>query len=149
MPKTSMALVHDTGTGKVIGIGLQGREVLKSIMENELASLKEIGVTDFNTRGMGGSDHMSFDAAGVPGFMFRQDPAEYRLTHHSQSDTLDKAREPDLVQGAQVMAVMAVRIANRPELLPRGDKRPTTPAAPPATPEKKPEPEKKPDEKKP
>ena len=45
--------------------------------------------------------------------------AEYRLTHHSQSDTLDKAKEPDLVQGAQVMAVTAMRVANLPDLLPR------------------------------
>jgi hypothetical protein len=119
MPKTSLALVHDTGTGRVIGIGLQGREVIKPILEAELTSLKELGVTDISLRGMGGSDHMSFERAEVPGFAVRQDPAEYRFSHHSQSDTLDKAREPDLIQGAQVMAVTGVRVANLPELLPR------------------------------
>ena len=41
------------------------------------------------------------------------------LTHHSQSDTLDKAREPDLIQGVQVMSIMATHIANLPSLLPR------------------------------
>jgi hypothetical protein len=119
MAKTSLALVHDTGTGRVIGIGLQGREVIKPILEAELTSLKELGVTDINLRGMGGSDHMSFERAEVPGFAVRQDPAEYRFSHHSQSDTLDKAREPDLIQGAQVMAVTGVRVANLPRLLPR------------------------------
>jgi hypothetical protein len=119
LPKTSMALVHDTGTGKVVGIGLQGRASIKPVLEPELASLKELGVTDINLRGMGGSDHMSFDQAGVPGFAVQQDPAEYRFSHHSQSDTLDKAREPDLVQGAQVLAVTALRVANLPALLPR------------------------------
>jgi hypothetical protein len=119
MPKTSMALVHDTGTGKVVGIGLQGREVLKPIMEKELVSLTELGVTGIDVRSMGGTDHLSFESAGVPGFAVRQDPAEYRFTHHSQSDTLDKAKEPDLIQGAQVLAVAAVRVANLPELLPR------------------------------
>ena len=44
---------------------------------------------------------------------------EYRLTHHTQSDTFDKAKEPNLIQGAQVMAVTAMRIANLPDLLPR------------------------------
>jgi hypothetical protein len=44
---------------------------------------------------------------------------EYFLTHHSQSDTLDKANEADLIQGVQVMAVAAVRVANLPTLLPR------------------------------
>jgi len=119
MPKTTAAIVHDTGTGRVKGISLMGREVLKPIIEEELAALKELGVTEITTQSMGGSDHQSFEGAGVPGFMFRQDPAEYRLTHHSQSDTLDKAREPDLVQGAQVMAVAAMRLANRSEMLPR------------------------------
>jgi hypothetical protein len=41
------------------------------------------------------------------------------LTHHSQSDTFDKAKEPNLIQSAQVLAVTAERVANLPELLPR------------------------------
>jgi hypothetical protein len=119
LPRTSMCLVHDTGTGRVVGLGLQGREVLKPLLEAELGSLKELGVSDINLRRMGGTDHLPFESAGVPGFAFQQDPAEYRFTHHSQSDTLDKAREPDLIQGAQVMAVIAMRVANLPTLLPR------------------------------
>jgi carboxypeptidase Q len=118
MSKTSMALVHDTGTGKVEGIGLQGHEAVKPILEPELVSLKELGCGDINLRGMPGSDHMSFESAGVPGFAVQQDWAEYRFTHHSQSDTLDKAKEADLIQGAQVMAVTALRVANLPNLLP-------------------------------
>ncbi|HEV3259302.1 MAG TPA: M20/M25/M40 family metallo-hydrolase, partial [Gemmataceae bacterium] len=119
LPKISMCLVHDTGTGKVTGLGLQGRESLKPLLEAELASLKELGFNEINLRGMGGSDHASFEQAGVPGFAVQQDMSEYFLTHHSQSDTLDKAREPDLIEGVQVMAVAAVRVANLPKLLPR------------------------------
>src|SRR6476646_2900057 len=119
MARTSLAIVHDTGTGRGTGVGTQGHEPLKAVFHKELGSLKDLGVKDITTRRMFGSDHQSFDSAGVPGIMFTQDPAEYRFTHHSQSDTLDKAKEPDLVQGAQVMAVMAVRVANLPGLLPR------------------------------
>jgi hypothetical protein len=61
--------------------------------------------------------------------------AEYRLTHHSQSDTLDKAHEEDLIQGVQVMAVAAMRIANLPTLLPRDKKE-----APPRSAQAKPAP---------
>jgi hypothetical protein len=128
MAHTSAAVVHDTGTGRVVGVTLQGHEASKPILEAELASLKAVGVEDISLRSMGGSDHMSFEGAGVPGFMFRQDPAEYRLTHHSQSDTLDKAREPDLIQGAEVMAVVAARLANRAEMLPRDKKPEAAPA---------------------
>ena len=68
---------------------------------------------------MGGSDHMSFEGAGVPGFAFQQDMSEYRFTHHSQSDTFDKAHEADLAHGAQCMAILALRVANLKDLLPR------------------------------
>jgi hypothetical protein len=119
LARTSACLVHDTGTGKVVGLGGGGREALRPILEKELASLKELGLTQFTPRVSGGSDHASFDRAGVPGFMFMQERAGYGFTHHSQADTFDRAREADLIQGAQVMSVAALRIANLPELLPR------------------------------
>jgi hypothetical protein len=136
LPRISMCLAHDTGTGKVIGIGLQGRAVLKPIMETELVSLKDIGIKDINLRSMGGTDHLSFEQAGVPGFAVQQEMGGYRFTHHSQSDTFDKAQEPELIQGAQVMAVTAFRVANLPSLLPREKPRTVEgrPPAPPAAP---------------
>jgi hypothetical protein len=119
LERISACLVHDTGTGKVVGLGWLGRPALTPILEAELAALKEIGVSDLNARGFGGSDHMSFDRAGVPGCIFRQEVAGYRFGHHSQADTLTLAREADLVQGAQVMAITAMRLANLDRLLPR------------------------------
>jgi Zn-dependent M28 family amino/carboxypeptidase len=68
---------------------------------------------------MTGSDHASFEEAGVPGFFCVQDPAQYFETHHSQADTFDQAHEPDLVEGAQVMTVWAYNVAQLPDLLPR------------------------------
>jgi carboxypeptidase Q len=125
MPKVSLCLVHDTGTGKVIGIGTQGRDSIKPILEAELVSLKEIGLQEINNRSLQGSDHQSFEREGVPGFAVQQDMSEYNLTHHSQSDTLDKVHIDDLVEGVQVLAVTAVRVANLPNLLPRD--KPTRP----------------------
>jgi carboxypeptidase Q len=120
MARTSVALVHDTGTGRVWGLNLQGREAVRAILETELAALKTLeGWWGLDLRGSGGTDHLSFEAVGVPGFACGQDTDEYRLTHHTQSDTFDKAKEPNLIQGAQVMAVTAVRVANLPGLLPR------------------------------
>jgi carboxypeptidase Q len=119
LAKCSMVLVHDTGTGKVQTIGLQGREVLKPILDKELASLQEVGVKEISTRSMGGTDHLSFERLGVPGFACLQDMNEYRFTHHTQTDTVDKVNEENLIQGAQVMAVSAMRVANLDKLLPR------------------------------
>lgn len=120
MPNHSMALVHDTGTGKVRGFGVQGRADVLKVLEPELETLKTVdGWEGINLRSSGGTDHLSFESLGVPGFACWQQMDEYRLTHHTQSDTLDKAKEPNLVQGAQVIAVTAIRVANLPAVLPR------------------------------
>src|SRR5262249_26748991 len=120
--RTSVCLVHDTGTGKVVGLGTGNRPALRKLLEAELPVLKELGVTDFTSPSGGGSDHKSFDEAGVPGFIMKQEVAGYGFTHHSQADTLDRAREADLIQGAQVLSVVALRIANMDHLLPRDKK---------------------------
>lgn len=120
MPRTSLALVHDTGTGRVYGFGVHGLAKAKEILEPELVTLEAMeGWRGLDLGGVSGSDHQAFHPAGVPGFACRQDIDEYRLTHHTQTDTFDHAKGPNLVQGAQVLAVTAVRVANLPELLPR------------------------------
>jgi carboxypeptidase Q len=120
MEKTSVALIHDTGTGKVTGFATHNHGKAKDILDPELATLttmKDWAGLDLGF--LGGSDHQSFQPAGVPGFACRQDIDEYRLTHHTQTDTFDHAKAPFLIQGAQVMAVTAMRAANLPDLLPR------------------------------
>jgi hypothetical protein len=128
LPKHSVALVHDAGTGFVFGFALQGREAVRKILEPELTTLKQIeGWRGLDIGGSGGTDHLSFEAAGVPGFACRQDSDEYRLTHHTQTDTFDKAKEPNLIQGAAIIAITAKRIADLPDLLPRDKPQPKQP----------------------
>jgi hypothetical protein len=119
LPLISTCIIHDTGTGKVTGLGWANRPELKPLIESELAVLKELGVEQLVGRSYPGSDHNSFESAGVPSCMFNQEIAGYRIAHHTSADTLDMAHEPDLIQGAQVMAVTALRLANREDLLPR------------------------------
>jgi hypothetical protein len=115
------ALVHDTGTGKVTQLGLEHRDELRPTLESLTDPLKELGFVGISSTGIGpGTDHWSFHEKGVPGFAFLQEGAEYRLTHHSQSDTLDKVRPDDLVQGAEVMSLVALRLADLPDRLPHG-----------------------------
>ncbi|HUK52476.1 MAG TPA: M20/M25/M40 family metallo-hydrolase [Candidatus Binatia bacterium] len=119
LPKISAALIHDTGTGKVISIGLMGNYQDMEIVQQVVGPLHSLGLLEMSERTMGGSDHASFNAAGVPGFYGIQEPAQYFQTHHTQADTFDQAHEADLVEGAQVLAVWAYNVAQLPELLPR------------------------------
>jgi len=93
-----------------------------------LASLS-VGMTTLTIRNTGGTDHLSFDAVGLPGFQFVQDPVEYETrTHHSNMDVYDHASEPDLKQAATIVAAFAYLAANRAELLPRKPLPPAKPA---------------------
>jgi hypothetical protein len=123
MPKVDVVFVHDTGTGRVKGAWLQNRAECKPMLEQQFAFLNDLGLlTDTPNLlpgKMNGTDHASFDAVGVPAFAFNQEPIEYGLTHHSQSDTFDKARPDDLKQGACVLAILASNAALMPETYPR------------------------------
>jgi len=127
LKKISAVLVHDSGTGKVLTIGLMGnydaRETVDRVMY-PLSRAKEIGLAEPTLRKEGGSDHVPFDEAGVPGFWCVQEIADYDKTHHSQADTLDRVRWDDLAEGAQVLAVFAYNVAELPELLPRKSPKP-------------------------
>ena len=119
LPKFSAALIHDVGTGRVISISLMRNYQDREVMDKVVAPLHSLGLLELSERWMTGSDHASFEEAGVPGFFCVQDPAQYFETHHSQADTFDQAHEPDLVEGAQVMTVWAYNVAQLPDLLPR------------------------------
>ncbi len=119
LEKISAVLVHDTGTGRVLAIGMHDNYQDRELMDQVLTPLPELKLLEPSMSRSYGTDHLSFDEAGVPGFFCMQDPAEYRLTHHSQTDTFDKVWKDDLNQGAQVLAAWAYNTANLPVLLPR------------------------------
>lgn len=120
MPKISGVFVLDTGTGKVRGIGTQGNEAVIPIFQQILNPLKPVGVWYVNDRIQIGTDHLSFETAGVPGFAFFQDAIQYKeWTHHTQTDTLDKIIPDDLEEGAVSMAVMAYSVSQLSSMLPR------------------------------
>jgi hypothetical protein len=120
LARISGVLIHDTGTGKVLSVGLMGNYNAKEIMDRVLYPIADsTGLAESSLRTEGGSDHIPFDAAGVPAFWCMQDPTDYDKTHHSQADVLDRVRWDDLTQGAEVLAVFAYNVAQLPGMLPR------------------------------
>ena len=118
--KISGVLVHDSGTGKVLTVGLMGNYAAREMVDRAVYPLaRGVGLTEPTLRTEGGSDHVPFDQAGVPGFWCVQENAEYDKMHHSQADTVDHVRWDDLMEGAQVLAVFAYNVAQLPEMLPR------------------------------
>jgi hypothetical protein len=110
----------DNGTGKIRGVYMQGNEQLRPIFREWLAPFKEMGASTLTVGSTGGSDHQAFDAIGLPGFQFIQDPIEYfARTWHTTQDVYDRIIEDDLKQSAIIMATFAYNSAMANDKLPR------------------------------
>src|SRR5437868_4556298 len=110
----------DNGTGKIRGVYMQENEAVAPIFESWMRPFKDLGMTTLTMRNTGGTDHLSFDAVGIPGFQYIQDPIEYETrTHHSNMDVYDRLQPDDLKQAAVIVAsfVYDAAMADRP--LPR------------------------------
>jgi carboxypeptidase Q len=110
----------DNGSGKIRGIYTQGNAAVAPIFAQWMAPLKDLGVTTLTMRNTGGTDHLSFDAVGIPGFQFIQDDLDYESrTHHSNQDVVERLQPADLKQIATVEAIFLYNAAQRDQMIPR------------------------------
>lgn len=118
--KLSVYFNSDNGTGRVRGVWLQSNLAVRPIFEQWIEPLRDLGVTALGPRSVSATDHVSFDAVGLPAFQFMVDRLEYNSrTHHSNMDVYDRVQRDDMVQQATVIAVFAYNAAMRDEKLPR------------------------------
>jgi carboxypeptidase Q len=118
--KVSAYFNVDNGTGKIRGVYLQENEAVAPIFEAWMRPFKDLGMTTLSMRNTGGTDHLSFDAVGIPGFQFIQDPIEYETrTHHSNMDVYDRLQPEDLKQISVIVASFVYEAAMRDQMLPR------------------------------
>jgi hypothetical protein len=110
----------DNGTGKIRGVYLQGNDAIAALFREWLKPFRDMGAATLSLENTGGTDHLSFDAVGIPGFQFIQDPIEYgSRTHHSNMDVYDRIQEEDMKQAATIIAAFVYNTAMRDEQLPR------------------------------
>lgn len=154
--KVSAYFNVDNGSGKIRGIYLQENAAAAPIFKAWMEPFADLGMTTMSMRNTGGTDHLSFDAVGVPGFQFIQDELEYSTrTHHSNMDVYERLQRADLMQMAAIEATFLYQAAMRDEMMPRKPLPPEpagahaqgAPAAAPAEPAKAAAPAKKDDKK--
>lgn len=110
----------DNGAGKIRGIYLQGNENLRSTFRAWLSPFNDMGASTVTVSNTGGTDHLSFDSIGLPGFQFIQDPIEYDTrTHHSSMDVYERLQAEDAKQASIIMATFAYQTAMLDEKLAR------------------------------
>jgi carboxypeptidase Q len=110
----------DNGTGRIRGIYLQGNEALRNTFTQWLSPFADMGAKTVTINNTGSTDHVAFDAVGIPGFQFIQDAIEYNTrTHHTNMDSYDHLVPEDLKQASVILASFVYHTANRAEKLPR------------------------------
>jgi hypothetical protein len=110
----------DNGTGKIRGVYLQGNEAIRPVFRLWLMPFRDLGAQTLSISNTGGTDHLPFDAIGLPGFQFIQDEVEYETrTHHSNQDVFDRIQIDDMKQAATIMAAFVYQAAMSNEKLPR------------------------------
>ncbi len=110
----------DNGTGKIRGVYMQGNAAVAPIFRQWLMPFKDLGASTLTMSNTGGTDHLSFDRIGLPGFQFIQDEIEYDArTHHSNQDNFDRIQAEDMKQAATVMAAFIYQTAMMDEKMPR------------------------------
>ncbi|WP_040670523.1 M20/M25/M40 family metallo-hydrolase [Nitritalea halalkaliphila] len=109
----------DNGSGKIRGIYLEGDDQLVPIFQKWFTPFHEMGANTVTTRNTGSTDHVAFQAVGVPGFQFIQDPIDYGIGYHTNMDLYERMQMPDMQQAAIIVAAMVYHTAQRDEKLPR------------------------------
>ena len=110
----------DNGTGKIRGVYLQGNSAVAPIFKSWLEPFKEMGAATLTLSNTGGTDHLSYDRIGLPGFQFIQDEIEYDArTHHSNQDVFDRIQADDMKQAATIMAAFVYQTAMMDGRIPR------------------------------
>ncbi len=110
----------DNGAGKIRGVYMQNNEAVRPMFRRWLEPFSDLGAQTLTAANTGGTDHLSFDAIGLPGFEFMQDPLEYSTrTHHSNQDVFDRIQSDDLKQAATIIAAFVYNAANADERIPR------------------------------
>lgn len=131
----------DNGTGKIRGVYMQENAGVQPIFDAWMKPFHDLGMDTLTMRNTGGTDHLSFDAVGIPGFQFIQDPMEYDTrTHHSNMDVYDRLQADDLKQMAVIVASFVYMAAQRDDKFPRKPIEPPLPPPPPPTDDENPAP---------
>jgi carboxypeptidase Q len=118
--KLSVYFNHDNGTGRIRGVYMQGNEATRPIFRSWLTAYGDPAAQTLTIQNTGGTDHLSFDGVGLPGFQFIQDPIDYdSRTHHYNMDVYDRIQEADMKQAATIMATFVYNAAMRDAKFPR------------------------------
>ncbi len=118
--RIAVYLNDDPGSGKTLGFYMENNAGAKRIFDTWLEPMRALGATRNVIEGIGSTDHVSFDAVGIPAFNVIKDFDAYdERTRHTNADYPERMSEDELKESAIFLAYFAWQAAQRDERIPR------------------------------
>jgi Zn-dependent M28 family amino/carboxypeptidase len=112
MDRHVAAIVFDTGSGRIQGFYLNGREDLRKIVDRALAGVPGAARLVHPPDGIDGTDNFDFLLAGVPNLVAAQDPIPYLADYHAESDVFERVDGPRAKENAGIAAALVWGLAD-------------------------------------
>ena len=113
-------LNDDPGSGRSLGFYMEENSAAKEIFDDWLEALADLDVTRNIIEGIGSTDHVPFNAIGLPGFNVIKDFEAYdERTRHTNADYPERMSEDELKQQAIFLAHFAWQAAQMEGRMPR------------------------------
>ena len=119
LDKYSATVTFDTGSGRLTGFYLNGREDLRAPVNSALAVLSGFNATDHTIDAIDGTDNFDFLLSGVPNLVGVQDPIPYLPDYHAESDTFDRVNQREEKTTAAIASALVWALAESPDRLKR------------------------------
>src|SRR6266853_1657260 len=117
LDKIRGVIIFDSGSGRVPGYSLGGRQDTEAALRQILKPLDAWGVTQHTADASFGTDNFDFLLEGVPTFVANNEIANYLVNYHAASDTFDKVDQREMKMNTVIAALTAWGIADRAEPL--------------------------------
>jgi len=107
-------IAFDTGSGRISGFYLNGREDLRRPVDQALAPVGSLQVTSHTLEAIDGTDNFDFLISGIPNLVAVQEWAPYLPNYHTESDVYDVVDGRQAKINAAVAAVLLWGLAESP-----------------------------------
>jgi len=107
--------IFDTGSGRLSGFSLNGREELRRPVSAALSVLDGFSASEHTVDAFDGTDNLDFLLSGVPNLVANQDPMPYLPDYHAESETVDRVNVREQKITEALASALMWDLAENPE----------------------------------
>jgi hypothetical protein len=109
------AVIFDTGSGRVQGFFVNGREDVREAVVDALSGAPAAASLEHPLAAIDGTDNLDFLLAGVPNLLAVQDPTPYLPDYHAESDVFETVDGASAKRNAALAGALVWGLSERAE----------------------------------